>query len=59
MSVTIVIFHVSTYVLTHWVVSSVVVTVDIQWMVQDVMVSDNAIIHIITDCLNDRYQRVC
>ena len=52
-------FHVNTYVLTHWAVSSVVVTVDIQWMVQDVMVSDNIIVHIITDCLNDRYQRVC
>ena len=45
MSVKIVIFHVSKIVLIHWVVSSVVVTVDIQWMVQDVMVSDNIITH--------------
>ena len=38
-------FHAVRIVLIQWVVSSVAVTVDIHWMVQDVMVSDNIITH--------------
>ena len=57
MSVKIAPLHVSKCVLIHWVASNVVVTaVDIQWMVQDVMVSD-VILHHYTSSLslNDRY----
>ena len=38
--------HAVKYAIIHWAVTSVVVIVDIQWMVQDVMVSDcNIITH--------------
>ena len=40
------VFHVNSYAIIQWAVISVVVIVDIQWMVQDVMVSDcNIITH--------------
>ena len=51
MSVKIAPLHVSKCVLIHWVASSVVVTVDIQWMVQDAMVSD-VILHHYTSSLS-------
>ena len=40
------VFHAVKYAIIHWAVTSVVVIVDIQWMAQDVMVSDcNIITH--------------